>query len=234
MKGFGIYIKNDLLDPKHVENMDSSYWLYTWCLDKMTSISEEGIGKVLGGRPVKYEELQKELGLSHRTYSRWIARLKKHGYINVLRAPNGLIISVNKAVKVFGNRVAINGVSDKPQMANLISQKGISNIRQNKLQNSNTIESTLAKKENPYKNIEDLKEKDFEEISERYQVPLVFVKSKYEDMILWAEERPNNPKLKGRNWRMTLMNWVKRDGLKIRKEANERVSKRGIDARGVQ
>lgn len=59
-------------------------------------------------------------------------------------------------------------------------------------------------------------EADFEEIANRYEVPVSFVRSKFDDMMLWAEERPGNTKLKGRNWRSTLMHWVKRDAFEIR------------------
>lgn len=65
-------------------------------------------------------------------------------------------------------------------------------------------------------NIEDITDQELQEIADKYQVPLSFVKSKYDDMILWAGERTNNPKTKGRNWKLTLMSWVKKDSIKIR------------------
>lgn len=99
MKGFGIYVKNDLLEIKHVKNMGQSVWLFMWCLDKMTSISEEGIGKVLGGQPITSLMIEEELGISGATYDRWIKILKIHKYINTKRTPYGVIISVNKAKK---------------------------------------------------------------------------------------------------------------------------------------
>lgn len=99
MKGFGIHVKNDLLDPKHVENMGASVWLYMWFLDKMTSINENGVGKVLGGKPVIYEEVIVEIPLSVANYRRYIKRLKEHGYINTIRTPYGLSVTVNKAFK---------------------------------------------------------------------------------------------------------------------------------------
>ncbi len=118
MKGFGIYVKNDLLELKHIEKMGVAVWLYMWCLDKMTSINEQGIGKVLGGKPIKYEEIEKELGISIRTYRRWLSMLSGAGYINLIRAPYGVVITVNKAVKKFKRdvpkmapRSATNGTS---------------------------------------------------------------------------------------------------------------------------
>lgn len=101
MKGFGIYIKNNLLDPKHVEAMGQAVWLYMWMIDHMTSIDEKGVGKVLGGRPVKYDEIEKELGISQDTYTRWIDKLEEYPYIVTTRTPYGIVYRVLKADKRF-------------------------------------------------------------------------------------------------------------------------------------
>lgn len=92
--------------------MGDSIWLYLWFLDKITTITKEGKGKVLGGRPVKYSDIKEEMGLSKRTYHRWLNVLIKNEYINKKRTPYGLIITVNKAKKKF-KRVATNGISDE-------------------------------------------------------------------------------------------------------------------------
>lgn len=109
MKGFGIEIKNDLLEKKHVEGMGISVWFYMWLIDKMTSIDEEGVGKILGGKPIKYADVAEELGVSMRTYRRWTTMLENAGYINTVNAPYGLVITVNKAHKRFGKSYAKNG-----------------------------------------------------------------------------------------------------------------------------
>jgi hypothetical protein len=111
MKGFYIEITNNLLEPKHREAMGESVWFYMWLLDKMTSVDENGIGKVLGGRPIKLEEVIEDLGVSQRTYSRYCSRLKRGGYIKTRRTPYGMVIFVNKAKKRFGQK------SDTPHMA---------------------------------------------------------------------------------------------------------------------
>lgn len=101
MKGFGIYIKNDLLESKHIEAMGESLWLYLWLLDHMTSIQENGVGKVLGGTPVKYEYIKKELGISADTYTRWVKKLSEYPYIQAIRTPIGISFRVLKAKKRF-------------------------------------------------------------------------------------------------------------------------------------
>lgn len=76
--------------------------------------------------------------------------------------------------------------------------------------------------EKKYARLEDVGEPEFQDISSRYQVPLAFVRSKYEDMILWAGEKTG--RTRGRNWKLTLMNWVKRDAIS-RKESHAKAQK---------
>ena len=122
MKGFYIEITNNLLDPKHRQAMKESVWLFMWFLDKMTSITEEGIGQVLGGKPIKYKDVKDDLGISEKTYNRWISNLKKQGYINSKRTPYGCAISVNKAKKRWGKRIR-----ERSKMTDLLDKNGTSN-----------------------------------------------------------------------------------------------------------
>lgn len=138
MKGFFIEITNRLLEGKHRKAMGESVWLFMWLLDRMTSINESGVGKVLGGKPIKYEDVNDDLDLPERTYRRWVSILKNTGYINTLRTPYGIVISVNKAKKRFGKRDVPKmahpdmpkSVRDVPKSAERTYQSGTSNIRQ--------------------------------------------------------------------------------------------------------
>jgi len=107
--------------------MDVAIWLYLWFIDKMTSIDEAGVGKVLGGKPIRHSDVESELGVSERTYNRWLSILRAHGYINTKRTPYGLQITVNKAHKAFGKRYAKNGMSDTPEVADHSDKNGGSN-----------------------------------------------------------------------------------------------------------
>lgn len=150
MKGFYIQVKNDLLDPKHFHNMGEGIWLFLWLLDRMTSISEGGIGKVLGGKPIKWEEVKKDLDVPERSYRRWIAVLKKHNYINTTRTPYGLVISINKASKRFKRDVPKMAylkqrdvpkmVSDVPKGVNLGANLALTK----KTLHDNTIDSNFS------------------------------------------------------------------------------------------
>jgi len=69
------------------------------------------------------------------------------------------------------------------------------------------------------------------EIANKYLVPESFVKSKLEDIELWEGEKPG--RMKGRNWKLTLINWVKRDALKIKGDYAKQNQYRGIDASNI-
>ena len=80
-----------------------------------------------------------------------------------------------------------------------------------------------------YASIDSLGLTEFQEVAEYYQVPLVFVQSKYDDMVNWHESTGKVRK----NWLATLRNFVKLDAIKIRKEGSNVDKKRGIDASRV-
>lgn len=128
MKGFFIEVTNNLLDPKHRESMGTAVWEFMWCLDKITSIDEDGVGKVLGGRPIKLEEICKEIGGVRRTTMRNLIQLEKHGYIGKRRTPYGIVLWVNKAKKRFGREVT--------RMSPRSAKNVTSNIRQYKDSNN--------------------------------------------------------------------------------------------------
>ena len=171
MKGFFIEVINNLLEPKHRKAMKESVWLFMWLLDKMTSISEEGVGKVLGGKPIKYEEVNNDLKLPERTYYRWIKQLKDSKYINTIQAPQGLIITVNKAKKRFGQkptRTAKSGISspaknvssDLPKIVERPAKKVGSIYRQDKDKTVDNVSANADEKEFSFKEKLELMEKD--------------------------------------------------------------------------
>ncbi|MFA6982279.1 MAG: helix-turn-helix domain-containing protein [Patescibacteria group bacterium] len=105
------------------------------------------------------------------------------------------------------------GVSENAQRGVQNDIKGVAETTSNK--NKDNIEH---KKRVQTLSIEDVNEDDFQEIATKYQIPVSFVRSKYDDMVLWAGERPGNSKTKGRNWKLTLMRWVKTDAIKIKSQ----------------
>jgi len=77
-----------------------------------------------------------------------------------------------------------------------------------------------------YSSIDSIGPEEFQAVAEYYQVPLSFVRSKYDDMVNWHESTGKVRK----NWLATLRNFVKLDAIKIRKEVSNVDKKRGIDA----
>lgn len=88
--------------------MGSAVWLFMWLLDKVTSIDEKGTGKVLGGKPIKFEEVETELGISQDTYTRWIQKLSEYPYIETTRTPYGITFKILKTFKHFKKRFRKN------------------------------------------------------------------------------------------------------------------------------
>jgi phage replication O-like protein O len=74
---------------------------------------------------------------------------------------------------------------------------------------------TIQKK---YISIYELTDFHFQEIAEKYNTPVSFVLSKYEDMVDWHKSTGKTRK----DWVATLRNFVKRDAIKIRKEQNDK------------
>lgn len=158
--------------------------------------------------------------------------LKKYNLVELLKSGSHWYIKINyvKTNSVKNDLVESEVNSAKKQ---LVSFQPTEMLKVNKYINALSKESNPLTPLNKYSSLEDLTQLDFQEIAEHYHVPLAFVLSEYENMCLWAGERPGNPKLKGRNWRLTLMAWVKRDGLKIIERSKGDPTKRSIDARNL-
>ena len=123
---FYITIKNGLLDNGHRKRMGEAIWLFLWLLDKMTIINHEtGEGQVLGGKPIKFEEIEKNLEISRATYARWIKILKDNNYIDIKRTPYGLIITVFKAFKIFNQK--INSETSKKRDVSIVKHPQLIN-----------------------------------------------------------------------------------------------------------
>lgn len=87
--------------------MGEAIWLYMLLLDKITSVTESGVGTVLGGKPLKHSDILEYYPLLPRiTYARYVGILKAAGYIETKRTPVGLVFKVLKAKKIFNSDVS--------------------------------------------------------------------------------------------------------------------------------
>jgi len=91
-------------------------------------------------------------------------------------------------------------------------------------------EKDLISLKGKYSDISSLGEDEFQQVAQDYQVSLAFVRSCYDSLVNYCEAHGKRYK----NYLAALRNFVKSDALKIRKEASEHVSKRGIDARNIK
>lgn len=145
MNGFYIEVTNNLLEEKHVKSIGSALWEFLWCLDKITKIDENGLGYVLGGKPIKREEIKTNLGKSVGHISENLNKLVKAGYINLKRTPYGLIITVNKAKKRYSQKAT----SNITKRQHLQSEKATSIIDKTVRQDSKTITNVIKEFGNP-------------------------------------------------------------------------------------
>lgn len=194
MKGFGIEIKNNLLEPKHIEAMGHAVWLYMYLLDKVTSITEEQVGIVLGGKPIKFEDVKKELGITKNTYTIWLNKLKSYPYIQATRTPFGFSFKVYKVHKRFTK----NSDSHKTGIGNPKKADSDSHKTRNPIK---TITVDNNSRHIIYKGID---ENDVVEIADRYKVSPGFVKLQLEALQNYCESKGKTY----RDYKAALRNFV--------------------------
>lgn len=196
-------------------------WLFMICLMSANHIDNKWHGLIIkkGSFLTSQPHLAKKTGLSVMQVRTSLNKLKLTGELTVKTTNKYTVISIQNWNKYQqDNRQPNSQITGKQQASNrqVTTNKNIKN------------DKNIKKRE--YSSLSDIQEKDFEEISLHYKVPLAFVRSKYDDLVNYCGSKGKHYK----NYRLALMDWVKKDSIKLRKEANEHVSKRGIDARGVR
>ena len=110
MKNYYITVSTGLLEEKHIENMQvtrklSCIWIYLWLLNKMTKIDESGLGFILGGKPMKLEDIGRDFRYDIKTTRKIVHHLESKKYLILKRTPYGHIFMVTKAKKIFGQAI---------------------------------------------------------------------------------------------------------------------------------
>jgi DNA-binding Lrp family transcriptional regulator len=125
---YPIYVWNGILEPKHLKRIGPALALFLWLIDRTTKECN-GIGDVLGGKPVKAEEIAKSMGVDERTTRRRMDRLERHDYIDRTLTPRGYTVRVMKSCK-FPKRPAVVGQecpttedSGRTEMSGLVGQE---------------------------------------------------------------------------------------------------------------
>jgi len=113
-----------------------------------------------------------------------------------------------------------------PKQVTPVTQIGILELPK-QADTKETITKEIIQKK--YTSIKSLTNDDFEKIAKKYNVPIGFVLSKYDDMVNWHESTGKNKK----DWVATLRNFVKTDALKRIDYAKQSNNKRAIDASNI-
>ncbi|MED4726850.1 hypothetical protein P9597_01590 [Aneurinibacillus migulanus] len=99
---FPFYLHSGLLTKEHRKRMGAAIWEFLWCIDKTTkeySVDGQVFGQVLGGKPVKLSDIADDIGGNKSTIKRNLDKLEEEGYLSLIRAPYGLMITVHKSKK---------------------------------------------------------------------------------------------------------------------------------------
>ena len=119
-KSWPFPVYSGLLQNGHKKKMGEAVWEFLWCIDK-TTVEENGIGWVLGKKPITIDQIADELEESWRTAQRHLETLKNCRYITITRASKGMIIGVLKSKKWIGKS---NISSEEREILNFL--KGVS------------------------------------------------------------------------------------------------------------
>ena len=172
-------------------------------------------------------KLAKEVCLGRQQTRTAVAKLKSTSEITIKTTSKYTEITVNnydsyqQSNQQSNQRVTSNQPADNQRVTT--TKEG----KEGKKDKNNKAPVVKRKK---YSSLKDITETEFEKIADFYKVPLPFVRSSYDDLVNYCEAHGKPYK----NYLSALRNFVKRGALKIRKEVSDHVSKRGIDARGIE
>jgi hypothetical protein len=94
-----IPVWNGIFD--HYDRIGIALWTFEWLIDRIPKDGEQnGIGKVLGGKPIKIAEIvQTVKGSTYKGIRRQLDALEEQGYISRRRTPYGFVIEVRNSRK---------------------------------------------------------------------------------------------------------------------------------------
>lgn len=195
-------------------------------LSRYTHLNDRQIMFDTGLNSVQLEESKKELEQLRWIFFKdgWYFHNHKCAYIDYVRnekvatAKEGEINQVPSELAHYFNEICLNGVETPLEHRSNLNHKPetINNNINNNLESVKTF-----KKVEKYSSIKDIEAIDVLEIAAHYQVPEAFVQSKLDDMKNWLEANGRRYK----NYRAALMNWVKKDALKIIDDERKTVNK---------
>lgn len=96
---YPIPVWNGIFD--HYDRIGIALWTFAWLIDRIPKDGEQnGIGKVLGGRPLKIAEIVETMkGSTYRSIRRQLDKLEEQGYISRRRTPYGFVVEIRNSRK---------------------------------------------------------------------------------------------------------------------------------------
>jgi len=172
-------------------------------------------------------KLAKEVCLGRQQTRTALNKLKSTNEITIKTTSKYTEITVNNYDSYQQNNQQSNQrvTSDQPA-----SNQQVTTTKEGKEGKNDNNKRDLTVKKKKYSSLKDIGEVEFQQVADFYKVPLAFVRSCYDDLVNYCGAHGKVYK----NYYLALRNFAKKDAIKIRKEVSERVSKRGIDARGIK
>lgn len=224
---FKFYGQEFLTDPKmlSLSALERSLWLTMLCL--ASSSSEEGVIDYIDEYKIKILTNLSPLDDEWSIVDGFLSRFEELGMIKT-EDKKIIITNFNKRQETNltnaerQQRYRDNNKSVTPSVTKVTLEKN----REDK--NRKDIKKEIVKKEKTHTSLESLIDEDFEKIAKTYNVPVSFVRSKYDDLVNWHGKNPR--KNYYMNYYRGLMDWVKKDAIKIIEKSKGDPTKRGVDA----
>jgi len=96
---YPIPVWNGIFD--HYKRIGNAVWVFMWLIDRIPKDGErDGVGNVLGGKPIKIPEIMDTVkGSTYKSVRDQLGTLEEQGYITRRRTPYGYVIAVRNSRK---------------------------------------------------------------------------------------------------------------------------------------
>lgn len=170
---YPIPVSNGIFD--HREKVGSAIWLFLLLVD-WTTVEQDGLGQVLGGKPVTTTKLKEVLRLEERQVRSQLQRLQSIGFIRLRRTSYGFVIEVLKSKKfIFRDRKKVAALplpdrqetSDQnPQIGNYSPLRSAINCRNKEDYTEETKKERVKDKPSPDPSLSSISEKTIRRLNE--------------------------------------------------------------------
>ena len=176
-------------------------------------------GKLIkkGSLITSYPHLADELGFSIQNIRTALNKLKSTGELTVKTTSKYSYVSITNYDDYQATNSLANSqltVNQQATNSQLTTNKNVKNVKNDKKESGKHLP-----KEN------ELKESEFVEIANKYNVPVGFVKTKWDDVMNYCHANDKRYS----DFKRTLMNWVKRDKSKVKLEKHQPVNQANLD-----